>query len=102
MFRVGPVAVACLLALTSAFAWGSPVAFAEGDYVGDYRYDPLVPHVPATQLGRDWCAVGADVEFFTNEQPPLFFPIVVDAPRALQWIADRFADLPTTPDCGRF
>ena len=74
------------------------------------RYDPLVPHVPANQLGRDWCAVGADVEFFTNEQPPLFnklilnhaFPILVDAPRALQWIADRFADLPTTPNCGRF
>ncbi|PRC55513.1 triacylglycerol lipase, partial [Mycobacterium sp. ITM-2017-0098] len=61
------------------------------------RYDPLVPHVPANQLGRDWFAQGADVEFFTNEQPPLFnklivnhaFPIVVDAPRALQWIADR-------------
>jgi len=74
------------------------------------RYDPLVPHGPANQLGRDWCAQGGDVEFFVNEQPPLFnkmilnhaFPIVVDAPKALQWIADRFAGLPTAPNCGRF
>lgn len=74
------------------------------------RYDPLVPFVPANQLGRDWCAQGADVEFFTNEQPPLFnklilnhaFPIVVDAPRALRWLADRFAELPTTSNCGQF
>lgn len=73
------------------------------------RYDPLVPYGPAVQLARDWCALGADVEFFTNEQPPLFnklivnhaFPLLVDAPRALQWITDRFDGLPTTPNCGQ-
>jgi triacylglycerol lipase len=74
------------------------------------RYDPLVPYAQAAQLGRDWCDLGADVEFFTNEQPPLFnklivnhaFPIVVDAHRALEWVADRFAGTPSTPNCGRF
>ena len=30
------------------------------------RYDPLVPWTGANQLGRDWCAQGADVEFWTK------------------------------------
>ncbi|MEV3903838.1 lipase family protein [Mycobacterium sp. NPDC050551] len=75
------------------------------------RYDPLVPHEPAAQMGRDWCALGADAEFFTNEQPPLFnklivnhaFPIVVDAHRALEWVEARLiGGPPTAPNCGRF
>lgn len=74
------------------------------------RYDPLVPYVPAAQLARDWCALGADAEFFTNEQPPLFnklivnhaFPMIVDAHRALEWIEARLTGgPPTTPNCGR-
>ena len=46
----------------------------------------------------------------TNEQPPLLNKLVVnhamamwvDGERGMQWIADRFNDLPTTPNCGRF
>jgi len=34
------------------------------------RYDPVVPWTAANQLGRDWCALGVDVEFRTNEEPP--------------------------------
>lgn len=72
------------------------------------RYDPLVPWAPVAQLARDWCAQGADAQFWTNEQPPLFnklavnhaLPLLVDGERALQWIADRFNGLPTTPNCG--
>lgn len=74
------------------------------------RFDPLVPAVGANQLGRDWCAQGADVEFFYNEQPPVLnklivnhaMPMVVDAHRALEWVADRFAGHATTPNCGQF
>lgn len=74
------------------------------------RYDPLVPWTGAVQLGWDWCAKGADVEFRTNEQPPFLnklvvnhgLPMVVDAEPAMQWIADRFNGVPTTPNCGRF
>ena len=74
------------------------------------RYDPLVPWAPAAQMGRDWCARGADVQFWTNEEPPLFnklvvnhaLPFLVDGERLMQWIADRFNGLPTTPNCGRF
>ncbi len=74
------------------------------------RYDPLVPWHGAMQLGLDWCAQGADVQFWTNEQPPLFnkmvinhgLPMFVDGERSMQWIADRFNGLPTTPNCGEF
>ena len=73
------------------------------------RYDPLVPWAPAAQLARDWCAQGADVQFWTNEEPPLFnklavnhaLPFLVDGERVLAWIADRFNGLPTTPNCGQ-
>jgi triacylglycerol lipase len=83
---------------------GSPV------FVLSNRYDPLVPYGPAAQMARDWCAQGADVEFWTNEQPPLFnklavnhaLPFLVDGERVLQWLADRFNGLPTTPNCGQF
>lgn len=74
------------------------------------RFDPLVPWTAANQLGRDWCAQGADVQFWTNEQPPFLnkmvinhaLPMLVDGERAMQWIADRFNGLPTTPNCGQF
>lgn len=74
------------------------------------RFDPLVPWNAANQLGRDWCAQDADVQFWTNEQPPFLnkavvnhaLPMLVDGERAMQWIADRFNGLPTTPNCGQF
>jgi triacylglycerol lipase len=74
------------------------------------RYDPLVPWTGANQLARDWCAHGADVQFWTNEQPPFLnklvvnhaLPMLVDGERAMQWITDRFNGLPTTPNCGQF
>lgn len=74
------------------------------------RYDPLVPWTGANQLGRDWCAQGADVEFRTNEEPPFLnkaiinhaLPMLVDGEPAMQWIADRFNGAPTTPNCGQF
>ena len=74
------------------------------------RYDPLVPWIGANQLGRDWCGQGADVQFWTNEEPPFLnklvvnhaLPMLVDGERAMQWIADRFNGLPTTPNCGEF
>jgi triacylglycerol lipase len=78
--------------------------------INNGRYDPLVPWTAANQLGRDWCAQGADVEFRTNEQPPFLnklvidhaLPMLVDGEPAMQWIAERFNGLPTTPNCGQF
>jgi hypothetical protein len=78
--------------------------------VDSNRYDPLVPWTAANQLGRDWCAQGADVEFRTNEEPPFLnklvvnhaLPMLVDGEPAMGWIADRFNGLPTTGNCGQF
>jgi hypothetical protein len=78
-----------------------------------HRHQPLRPRVPwtaANQLGRDWCALGADVQFWTNEQPPFLnkamvnhaLTMLVEGERGMQWIADRFNGLPTTPNCGQF
>lgn len=78
--------------------------------INSNRYDPLVPWTAANQLGRDWCALGADTEFRTNEEPPFLnklvvnhaLPMLVDGEPAMQWIAARFNGLPTTPNCGEF
>lgn len=78
--------------------------------INSNRFDPLVPWTAANQLGRDWCAQGVDVEFRTNEQPPFLnkaiinhaLPMLVDGEPAMQWIADRFNGVPTTPNCGTF
>ncbi|WP_225038036.1 lipase family protein [Mycobacterium canetti] len=79
-------------------------------FIDANRYDPLVPWTQANQLGRDWCALGADVQFWTNEQPPFLnktsvnhvLTLFVDGERGMQWIADRFNGLPTAANCGRF
>lgn len=78
--------------------------------INSNRFDPLVPWAAAMQMGRDWCALGADVEARTNEQPPFLnkamvnhgLPMLVDGEPAMQWIADRFTGVPTAPNCGRF
>ena len=78
--------------------------------INSNRYDGLVPWTAANQLGRDWCDKGADIEFRTNEQPPLFnklvvnhaLPMAVDGEPALQWIAARFNGEPTAPNCGQY
>lgn len=71
------------------------------------RWDPMFPWVGARQLAADWCAAGADVELWTNEQPPFLnkmgtnsiLTYFVDGERGLQWISDRFNGIPTTPNC---
>ncbi|WP_309226818.1 MULTISPECIES: lipase family protein [unclassified Mycolicibacterium] len=76
-------------------------------YITMNRYDPLVPYNAAHQTAHDWCAMGADVQLWTNEQPPLFnkldinnlLPLYVDGERSMTWVADRFNGLPTTPNC---
>ncbi|WP_243747947.1 lipase family protein [Mycolicibacterium sp. CBMA 226] len=71
------------------------------------RWDPLFPWVGARQLAADWCAQGADVEFWTNEQPPFLnktatnsiLTYFVDGERGMNWIADRFNGVPTGSNC---
>ncbi|MDH6246465.1 lipase family protein [Mycobacterium sp. OTB74] len=71
------------------------------------RFDPLVPYIPTRQLASDWCQKGADIELWTNEAPPFLNKLginhmltpLVDGERGMQWMADRFNGLPTTPNC---
>ena len=79
-------------------------------YIAHNRWDPLIPYQAARQTAQDWCAMGADVEFWTNEQPPLFNKLAinnllqpyVDGERSMAWVTDRFNGVPTTPNCGQF
>jgi triacylglycerol lipase len=78
-------------------------------FISINRWDPLAPWDGAHQLALDWCAKGADVEFWTNEEPPFFnkldinhlLPYFVDGERAMGWVADRFNGLETTPNCAQ-
>ena len=104
MFNEEPFATLFELQRLGTLRPNSPVL------INNNRYDPLVPWTGANQLGRDWCAQGADVEFRTNEQPPFLnkamvnhgLPMLVDGEPAMQWIADRFNGLPTAPNCGTY
>ena len=79
-------------------------------YISHNRWDPLIPYQAARQTAADWCTMGADVEFWTNEQPPLFnktdmnnlLQPYVDGEQSMAWVTDRFNGAPTTPNCGQF
>jgi hypothetical protein len=76
-------------------------------FIDHNRYDPFIPWQAGHQLAIDWCDKGADVQFWTNEQPPFLnktdtnhiLAYFVDGERGMQWIADRFNGLPTSPNC---
>ncbi len=76
-------------------------------YFEHNRWDPLGPYAAARQTAADWCAKGADVTFWTNEQPPFFNKLeinsflspYVDGERSMAWITDRFNGVPTASNC---
>ncbi|MUM18847.1 triacylglycerol lipase [Mycobacterium sp. CBMA271] len=76
-------------------------------YITHNRWDPFSPYESARQTAKDWCAMGADVTFWTNEEPPLFnkldinslLPQFVDGERSIAWITDRFNGVPAAPNC---
>lgn len=77
-------------------------------YFTHNRWDPFGPYQSALDTARDYCAKGADVTFWTNEQPPLFnkldvnamLPVFVDGERSMAWVTDRFNGVPTASNCG--
>ncbi|MGJ6123865.1 lipase family protein [Mycolicibacterium sp. Y3] len=76
-------------------------------YITHNRWDPFAPYQSARQTAADWCGKGADVTFWTNEEPPLFnkldvntlLPPFVDGERSMAWMTDRFNGVPTAPNC---
>jgi hypothetical protein len=79
-------------------------------YFSHNRWDPFGPYASVVATANDWCAKGADVTLWTNEEPPFFkkldvnalLPTFVDGERSMAWITDRFNGVPTTPNCGEF
>lgn len=79
-------------------------------YITHNRWDPLSPYQSSVDTANAWCAKGADVQLWTNEEPPLFnaldvndlLPQYVDGERSMAWLTDRFNGVPTTPNCGQF
>jgi hypothetical protein len=76
-------------------------------YFEHNRWDSFAPYTSAHDTARDYCAKGADVTFWTNEQPPFlnkldinsFLPEFVDGERSMAWITDRFNGVPTASNC---
>lgn len=76
-------------------------------YLSHNRWDSFAPYEAVVATARDWCALGADVTLWTNEQPPFLnkmntnsmLTAFVDGERSMDWIADRFNGVPTTPNC---
>ncbi|GAB2651736.1 alpha/beta fold hydrolase [Prescottella soli] len=79
----------------------SPVLIVQG------RNDDLIPHAQAERLAADWCALGATVDFSTEEIPPIApgfivghgLPMATGMPRALDWMTDRFAGAAAPSTC---
>lgn len=78
-------------------------------YLSHNRWDSFAPYESVVATARDWCALGADVTLWTNEQPPFLnktdtnslLTAFVDGERSMAWIADRFNGVPTTPSCSQ-
>lgn len=68
-------------------------------------HDDIIPLAQVQQLGRDWCAQGANVDFHLETTPPMpglthAAAAVTNFPLALQFVHDRLAGLPAPDDCG--
>lgn len=76
-------------------------------YFEHNRWDSFGPYLAARRTAADWCAKGADITFWTNEQPPLLNKLsansilapYVDGERSMAWVTDRFNGVPTSPNC---
>jgi len=76
-------------------------------YLSHNRWDSFAPYESVVATAKDWCAMGADVTLWTNEQPPFLnkmntnalLTAFVDGERSMAWIADRFNGVPTQPNC---
>lgn len=77
-------------------------------FISANRWDAFNPYQASTDLANQWCAMGADVQLNTNEEPPFanklgintLLPYFVDGEMMMDWVADRFNGLPTHSNCG--
>ncbi|MFG3495541.1 lipase family protein [Streptomyces sp. NPDC047928] len=61
--------------------------------------DELIPYAQGTGLRSRWCARGGDVTWRTITVGEHVSGVISEAPRAADWLADRFAGAPTNSGC---
>ena len=72
--------------------------------------DDVVPGTQSQQLGRDWCALGVDVEMVLDHTPPIAPGLVINhaAPMltglggTVQYLDDRLNGVPAPNNCGTY
>ncbi|WP_405491806.1 lipase family protein [Streptomyces sp. NBC_00096] len=68
-----------------------------------YQYhalgDELIPYAVGRRLRSEWCAKGANVEFDTILVGEHVSGVITHSLEAGNWLADRFADRSTHPNC---
>ncbi|MFJ3201706.1 lipase family protein [Streptomyces sp. NPDC086989] len=68
-----------------------------------YQYhavgDELIPYAVGRQLRAEWCAKGANVEWDTVWVGEHVSGVITHSPTAGDWLADRFTNRPTHPNC---
>lgn len=71
--------------------------------------DDAIPNEQVRQMARDYCELGATVDFNANLTPLVPGKLVLnhigptfgDAPLSINWLIDRFKGLPAPSDCGQ-
>ncbi|WP_072805759.1 alpha/beta fold hydrolase [Rhodococcoides yunnanense] len=71
--------------------------------------DDFIPTEQSRRLVADWCGRGADVSLYVDEIPPIpggfginhLAPAAADFGVGLAFMRDRFAGLPTRPNCAK-
>ncbi|MEU8778567.1 lipase family protein [Streptomyces sp. NPDC048606] len=61
--------------------------------------DELIPYATGRRLRSEWCARGADVRFDTIWLGEHVSGVITHSLTVGNWLADRFADRPSRPDC---
>lgn len=61
--------------------------------------DELIPYAVGRQLRSEWCTKGANVEWDTIWVGEHVSGVITHSVAAGNWLADRFADRPTHPNC---
>lgn len=69
--------------------------------VSQSKLDDVIAYEQSEQLAQQWCASGADVQFAPNLGPTHLGGAVAGFPRAFQWLDERLAGEPSTPNCGQ-
>lgn len=72
--------------------------------------DDVVPGAQSQQLGRDWCAKGAEVEMVIDHTPPIVpgmvinhaVPMLSGLGGTVQYLADRIDGKPAPVNCGTY